>query len=218
MLALDLSAGNPRLHGFDAADPAAFGDWLAAEQAQAGCDWALGGYGEDRALYAMSPLFDGPPGSPPRRVHLGLDLWLPAGTPVQAILAGRVHSLGHNASFGDYGPTVILEHRWQGAPLWALYGHLDPAVLGSLRVGMPVARGAAFAALGAPADNVGWAPHLHLQLIREIGEARGDYPGVASRAQAAHWLADCPDPLALLPPLPSPPRRHGVRRRRQPAP
>ena len=183
MLALDLSAGNPRLHGFDAADPAAFGDWLAAEQAQAGCDWALGGYGEDRALYAMSPLFDGPPGSPPRRVHLGLDLWLPAGTPVQAILAGRVHSLGHNASFGDYGPTVILEHRWQGAPLWALYGHLDPAVLGSLRVGMPVARGAAFAALGAPADNVGWAPHLHLQLIREIGEARGDYPGVASRAQ-----------------------------------
>lgn len=218
MLALDLSAGNPRLHGFDAADPAAFGDWLAAEQAQAGCDWALGGYGEDRALYAMSPLFDGPPGSPPRRVHLGLDLWLPAGTPVQAILAGRVHSLGHNASFGDYGPTVILEHRWQGAPLWALYGHLDPAVLGSLRVGMPVARGAAFAALGAPADNVGWAPHLHLQLIRDIGEARGDYPGVASRAQAARWLAGCPDPLALLPPLPSPPRRLATSADAVPAP
>ncbi len=206
------------MRGFDAADPAAFSGWLAAELAQAGCDWALGGYGEDRALYAMSPLFDGPPGSPPRRVHLGLDLWLPAGTPVHAILDGRVHSVGHNASFGDYGPTVILEHHWQGAPLWALYGHLDPAVLGSLRVGMPVARGAAFAALGAPADNVGWAPHLHLQLIRDIGEARGDYPGVASRAQAAHWLADCPDPLALLPPLPSPPRRLATSADAVPAP
>jgi murein DD-endopeptidase MepM/ murein hydrolase activator NlpD len=41
----------------------------------------------------------------------GLDLWIKAGTPILAALDGTLHSFNFNAGFGDYGPTIILEHN-----------------------------------------------------------------------------------------------------------
>ena len=195
-LALDLSRHNPALQGFDPADPTAFGGWLEARLAAANCAWAAGGYAEDRAVYAMSPLFAGAGGQ--RSIHLGVDLWMPAGTPVHAVLPGRIHSLADNARPGDYGPTVIVEHTLAEPARYALYGHLSRATLSELAVGQPLAAGQRFAALGTPAENLGWPPHLHLQLIRDIGTHRGDYPGVCLAAEAAQWLQNCPDPTGLI--------------------
>lgn len=196
-LALDLSRDNAALQGFDPANPAAFGEWLARQIEAAGCSWAAGGYGEDRAVYEMSPLFGSGDGAR-RSVHLGLDLWMPAATPVHAVLDGEIHSLADNARFGDYGPTLIIEHRWQNQPLYSLYGHLSRSSLAAWQPGCAVARGEAIAQLGQPTENLGWPPHLHLQLIRDIGEYRGDYPGVCHRDQADSWLTNCPDPAGLV--------------------
>src|SRR5438128_1119158 len=44
--------------------------------------WGLGGWGEDRFLYQVSPLFKA--GAEYRCIHLGLDIWLPMGTPLFA--------------------------------------------------------------------------------------------------------------------------------------
>lgn len=198
-LRLDLSSANPRLAGLDPADPAAFGRWIAQELALAGADWAAGGYGEQRAVYGMSPLFGS--ADQARSLHLGMDLWLPAGTEVYAALAGRVHSMADNANFGDYGPTVILEHELDGQGLFSLYGHLAARTLGHLSVGQRVIAGEQIAWLGTPEENLGWPPHLHLQLIREIGDYRGDYPGVCAPAERELWLARCPDPALLMPGL-----------------
>src|SRR6056297_222755 len=44
----------------------------------------IGGYGEDRFIYQRSPLFEGE--KEPRSIHLGIDIWVPAGTPVYAPL------------------------------------------------------------------------------------------------------------------------------------
>lgn len=182
--------------GIDPSDTSAFSDWISAQRAAAGADYAAGGYGEDRALYRMSALFKA--ADEPRTLHLGIDLWCAAGTPVHAVLGGRVHSTADNARFGDYGPTLILEHEAGGRRFHTLYGHLARRTLDLTRAGQIVERGQLLGWLGEPQENLGWPPHLHFQVIGEIGDARGDYPGVCRPSEAASWLARCPDPNFLL--------------------
>lgn len=195
--ALDLSAENPRLRDLDPAQPAEFTDWIAAECRRDGAEWAQGGYGEDRVVYRMSPLFGGE-SEDARSVHLGVDLWLPAGSPVFAVLSGTVHSIADNARFGDYGPTVILEHCLTGQTFHTLYGHLARRTLDHLQVGQTVEGGEQIAWLGTPEENLGWPPHLHFQIITEMGDHQGDYPGVCRPAERALWLQRCPDPACLI--------------------
>ena len=57
VLHLDLSETNPALKRVPVDDPVVFGQWIRAQVAASGCDWALGGYAEDRAIYSMSPVF-----------------------------------------------------------------------------------------------------------------------------------------------------------------
>jgi murein DD-endopeptidase MepM/ murein hydrolase activator NlpD len=162
-----------------------------------------GGYGEDRDVY-RTPLFAPADGTEPRSLHLGIDVFAPAGTAVAAALDGRVHSLADNRAAGDYGPTVILEHEPEpGLVFLTLYGHLARAGLGALRPGQAVARGAAIGALGDRHENGGWPPHLHFQLIRSMTDPdgrswSGDFPGVCRRSEQARWLTHCPDPSRLL--------------------
>lgn len=195
-LKLDLGPGNPRLAGVDHGDPAAFGRWVDSEIERAGCRWAAGGWGERRAVYDFSGHFGR--GDTARSLHLGTDLWLPAGTAVRAAFDATVHSLANNAVRGDYGPTVILQHP--GAPVaCSLYGHLAARTLDHLTVGQSVAAGETIGWLGRPDENLGWPPHLHFQLIDDIGEHRGDFPGVCRPDEGDTWLQRCPDPARWLP-------------------
>ncbi len=193
---LDLTAGNPALARLDLADTAAFSAYIDRLLEREGAVVGVGRWGEDRTVYRFSALFAGD--GEARTVHLGIDLFAPAGTAVRAPLPGVVHSLADNARIGDYGPTVILEHEAEGTRFWTLYGHLDPEVLDQLEPGRAFAAGEPFAALGGWPANGGWPPHLHLQVITELGEHRGDFPGVAAPSEAAAWLARCPDPSPLL--------------------
>lgn len=81
-------------------------------------------------MYRMSPVFRRPDGEF-RSVHLAVDIWIAAGTPVQAVLPGIVHSARDNATFGDYGPTLVLEHRAGAQRFHKLYGHLSRASSGT---------------------------------------------------------------------------------------
>lgn len=161
-----------------------------------------GGYGEDRAIYD-TPIFN-PPGEEPRILHLGLDVFAPAGAAVFAPLDGRVHSLRRNDGAKDYGPTLILEHAPQpGLVFYTLYGHLGAPVLDRYSEGDAVDAGDEIAALGSSDINGGWAPHLHFQVILDLEGRTGDYPGVCRKTEADRWLMLCPDPrpfLGLMPP------------------
>lgn len=197
-LPLDLSRANPALATFDAGNTGDFTAFIEAEMARCGAAYAAGGYGEDRALYAMSKVFNPSQGSDARTLHLGIDLWLAAGTPVHAVLPGVLHSAQDNAAFGDYGPTLIFEHSLEGQHFYTLYGHLARPTLARWQVGARVAAGEAIATLGQPEENVGWPPHLHFQIIRDMEGRRGDFPGVCAPAEAAGWLAGSPNPNLLL--------------------
>jgi murein DD-endopeptidase MepM/ murein hydrolase activator NlpD len=157
---------------------------------------AVGGYGENRAFYAQSEVFQGEAGA--RSIHLGIDLWMPAGTPVFAPLAAQVHSFKDNAHFGDYGPTIILEHTLENQVFYTLYGHLSRESLQDLAEGQVIEKGQKIAEFGVPEVNGGWLPHLHFQLMTDLLGNRGDFIGVAHPQEQAYYLDICPNPNLIL--------------------
>ena len=160
---------------------------------------SLGGYGEPRLIYAAPEFFEGPhPASPRRTVHLGIDVFLPAGTWVHAPLDGVVHSAEICTETQGYGGVVVLRHDLAGGqPLFSLYGHLAHKEVAALSAGQRVRAGDPFARLGDWEENGNWLPHLHLQLgVFEMSGA--EWPGVADPDDMPVWLALCPDPAPLL--------------------
>jgi murein DD-endopeptidase MepM/ murein hydrolase activator NlpD len=155
-----------------------------------------GGYAEERSNYTQ-PLF-APAGEEPRTIHLGIDIFAPAGADVLAPLSARVHSAQINDNPGDYGPTIILEHTAGSEKFHTLYGHLSRDSLKGLKPGAAFMAGEPFAQLGTKRENGGWPPHLHFQILLDIGKAKGDYPGVCKRSEQDRWLPICPDPRLLL--------------------
>ncbi len=194
---LDLAVGNTAFDSVNPSDPAAFGRWIGEQMLAAGARYAIGGYDENRSMYRMSDVF-GTAAEEPRTLHLGLDLWLPATTPVFTVLGGVIHSVQDNRAFGDYGPTVIVEHQVEGLRFFTLYGHLARATLARVKAGQRLETGEALGWLGAPVENGGWPPHLHFQIIRDLDGRVGDYPGVCRMSERARWLERCPNPNLLL--------------------
>lgn len=165
------------------------------EIAAAGALAGVGGYLEKRAIYEGTDLFQG---DAERCIHIGVDVFLPAGTPVYAPLSGRVHSFANRAVAGDYGPVIILRHQWQGFGFHTLYGHLGLASLDGVMDGKAVRQGEKIGEIGPRPVNGNWTPHLHFQLIRDMQGARGDYPGVVREDELAFYRQNCPDPMPLL--------------------
>ena len=193
---LDFSAQNPLLAQADLRDTAAFARLVAQMLHRQNARVGLGGYLEERVIYRRSPGLFGT--GLARTLHLGVDVWLPAGTPVLAPLPAHVHSRADNAGFGDYGPTVILEHELEGIPFFSLYGHLARREALRLTPGQPISQGEAFATVGPPPENGDWPPHLHFQLITDMQGRVGDFPGVAPVSERDKWAALCPDPNLLI--------------------
>ena len=161
--------------------------------------FSIGRYDEVRGIYSQ-PLFAGDEGGPRRTLHLGVDIGAPPGTPVHSFDEGEISYLRENSDDGDYGPTIVTLHRLDGAPIWALHGHLSRESLRGLRPGQKLARGEVFASIGGEHENGGWPPHLHFQLSRvDPGEA--DMRGVFDPADREAAMAIHPDPRLVLGPI-----------------
>lgn len=158
---------------------------------------AFGGYQEHRNLYQRSTVFKNQD-SDERNIHIGLDLWINESAPIYAALDGTIHSLQNNDSLGDYGPTLILKHQIENITFHTLYGHLSLNSLEDKKIGNFVKKGQHIAHLGLPPINGDYAPHLHFQIIIDMENKVGDYPGVCSSKKLAFYLANCPDPNLLL--------------------
>lgn len=157
---------------------------------------AYGGYLEKRNLYKRSTVFNN--NTDERNIHIGLDLWINEQATTHAALDGTIHSFQNNTSLGDYGPTIILEHKINEFKFHTLYGHLSEECLLDKKVGQKVAKGEKIANLGLPPINCDYAPHLHFQIIIDIEEKMGDYPGVCSENNLYFYQNNCPDPNLLL--------------------
>lgn len=200
VVSIDLGIHNQQLTETRFADTAAFTDYIENYLRAHGAKYAIGGYAERRKIYAKSVLFDGSTtlNRSPRRVHLGIDIWGPLGTPVYAFMGGMVHSFAINAADGDYGATVILLHQLDGRAFYTLYGHLSLKDIQILTAGQYIVLGEKIGDFGPPAENGNWPPHLHFQVIEDIELKEGDYPGVCAEEEANRYLANCPDPDTIL--------------------
>ena len=162
------------------------------DSGQCEAEFSIGRYDEERRGMYESELFAGN-----RFIHVGIDIGAPAGTPVKSFADGAVYSYGVNSADGDYGPTIITQHNFNGAEVWALYGHLSRSSLDDLAVGDALRSGQRMAWLGGQHENGGWPPHLHFQL--SLQEPDGfDLPGVVSRRDRATALKTYPDPRIVL--------------------
>jgi murein DD-endopeptidase MepM/ murein hydrolase activator NlpD len=194
------SARMPLLTGGQMPDMPAYSDrafdgWFAAK----GVAYGLGPYGEKRSVYTAAQFADA--ASPERRmVHLGVDVFAPAGTPVFAPLPGEVAHVTYNADPLDYGHTLILRHETDdGLPFWTLYGHLAGSLPGLCREGDTVAAGQHIADLGDWHENGGWAAHVHFQIMADMLDQRGgNFFGVGHESLWPVWRQICPDPNLIL--------------------
>ncbi|WP_242920464.1 peptidoglycan DD-metalloendopeptidase family protein [Pontibacter liquoris] len=193
---LDFTEANPLLHTTDLRDTNAFNKAVQVLLRQQGATIGVGGYLEHRFIYSRSAHFDVQAKS--RNLHLGIDVWVEAGTPVYTPLEATVHSFQDNANFGDYGPTIILEHELEGVPFYTLYGHLTRTSLQGLQVGKSFGKGQKIADVGPFPENGDWPPHLHFQVIQSMEGKYGDFPGVATLAEKDRYNQLCPDPNLIL--------------------
>jgi murein DD-endopeptidase MepM/ murein hydrolase activator NlpD len=158
---------------------------------------AYGGYNEVRNLYKRSTIFNESE-TEERNIHIGLDLWIEAGTKVLSALDGKIHSFNYNTGLGNYGPTIIIEHLIENVMFYSLYGHLSIESIEDIEIGDLVKKEQQIATLGDATVNGDYAPHLHFQIIKDIRDWFGDYPGVCSKNDLEFYLENCPNPNLLL--------------------
>ena len=158
----------------------------------------LGYYAEPRLIYSGNAFYEGPfKASNRRTVHMGVDVFAPAGTPVYAPLNGIVDAVENRKDDQDYGGLIILRHETEtGAIFFTLYGHLDPESIIGLTEGQPIENGQRFARLGEQHNNGGWAPHLHLQA--GLISTNPNWPGAVNPDERDFWSELYLNPAAIL--------------------
>ena len=159
-----------------------------------GARYGLGLYGEKRSVYTSAQFADSM-SDERRMMHLGVDVFARAGTPVHAPLDAEVLSVTYNADPLDYGHTLFLQHDG----FITLYGHLGGSLPGLVRVGQKVQAGQVIAHLGDWHENGGWAAHLHFQIIADrMEQFGGNFWGVGHESLWDVWNAISPDANLLL--------------------
>lgn len=88
-------------------------------------------------------------------IHEGVDIRVPVGTPITAMMRG---SVVHAGPLGEYGLTIILEH---GGRTRSLYAHLSRV---EVENGQPVDGGQRIGQSGQSGNATG--PHLHFEILR----------------------------------------------------
>ncbi len=202
LLILDASVGSPDMDApGQPVDPEVSSRRLFRAIEDHACVAAIGRYAEYRLIYTGERYTDAT--GHRRTLHLGVDIFLPAGSRVFAPLEGVVHSTANHDAPLDYGGTLILAHRAAGASgraitFYTLYGHLAPASLHHLEKGAAVKAGQPLARLGDIHENGNWPPHVHFQIITDLPEEADTFAGVGAHAHREVWLSLCPDPNAIL--------------------
>ena len=158
-----------------------------------------GGYLEPRPLYTSTD-FDtiGNNGRESRTIHLGVDFWLPAQSPVHTLFTGQIVVCFNNAGNKLYGGLIILKHCINNFEFYTLYGHLSIESVSNKKIGDTIKKGNCVGYLGNRKENGSWVPHLHFQVLLSLLDYKNDFPGVANFNEIDVWKSICPNPNLLF--------------------
>jgi peptidoglycan LD-endopeptidase LytH len=198
LLALDLTKNKEELSANILDDTEKFSGYINQKLKSKDAKFGIGGYNEYRELYGRSKVFDSGPYEEPRRLHIGVDIWGKPYTAVMSPLDAIVHSIAFNDNLGDYGATLVLSHTLDGLSFHTLYGHLSLNSIKNFSGGENVKKGDIIGEFGIPVENGHWPPHLHFQVIVDMENQEGDYPGVCKLSEKEKYLENCPDPDLIL--------------------
>lgn len=194
---LDLGVESALWEGDDAQNTAdALTVRIETERLRHQASVAIGQYDEVRLIYTAPFFATGHRVTDERRcVHLGLDLFAPAGTPVLASLRGTLHASAFNPQPQDYGGVLLLRHQTDdGTPFYTLYGHLSRMSLENKQIGQTIQAGEVIGFLGDADENVDWPPHLHFQIITDDLDLKTDFAGVGTVRHREVWKNFSPNP------------------------
>ena len=59
-------------------------------------------------------------------------------------------------------------------------------------------KGEVFTEFGMRFENGNWPSHLHFQIVIDMKNHEGDYPGVCKFSERQKWLENSPDPDLIL--------------------
>lgn len=193
-LILDLSPGSSVYDAVDVLDQQAFQVWLDKTM-DGRYTWGLASYLENRqAVLSQYPQMR----EEERYFHLGLDIIVPLGTPLQAPLDAVVQESGYEAGDGNYGGNVLLCHESPDFDtLYTLYGHLNKDRLPN--AGDRFRAGDTFAWIGDFHENGNWFYHTHLQVITRTGYENGWVSkGYCAGKDLGEMDNICPSPLSMF--------------------
>ncbi|MDX8153021.1 peptidoglycan DD-metalloendopeptidase family protein [Patulibacter brassicae] len=108
--------------------------------------------GSGRLIWPANGQFTSPFGQRWGRLHAGIDIAVPTGTPVRAADSGTVAIAGWVGGYGNY---ICINH---GGGLSTCYGHNSRL---GVRVGQQVTQGQVIAASGNTGNSTG--PHIHFE-------------------------------------------------------
>jgi murein DD-endopeptidase MepM/ murein hydrolase activator NlpD len=139
-------------------------DLAAMERAQAGIRNSLAGAGSPgsfggikrgsgRLIYPVNGTFTSPFGMRWGRLHAGIDISAPTGTPIRAADSGRVAIAGWTGGYGQY---TCIQHT---GSMSTCYGHQSRIGVSS---GQGVRQGQVIGAVGNTGNSTG--PHLHFEV------------------------------------------------------
>lgn len=171
--------------------------------AQDGVELGLGPWGEERPVYTSDAFASTLAKGTRRALHLGLDLFLPAGANVRTPLPGRVVDIYVTDAPLDYGHAILLEHTPRpDVTFFSLWGHLSAASARARKVGESLLAGDVVGQMGDNTENGGWQPHVHLQLVTYRPRLAADVIGAGESGYRAVWAELFPDAarFAGLPP------------------
>lgn len=195
---LDLSLTNQTLQNINVSSSVDLECFIWGFMKSQNAKVAYGGYLEKRGIYNRSDYFNKHNPETERNIHIGLDIWTNVNALIFAPLEGEIHSFKNNTNYGDYGPTLILKHQFEGIEFYTLYGHLSLQSIRHIRVGDSIKKGQRIATLGTAEVNGDYPPHLHFQIIKDMQHFLGDYPGVSNLSNLDFYKTNCPDPNLLL--------------------
>jgi hypothetical protein len=118
-------------------------------------DHYYGGYMEDRSFVLKNSYLE-----PSKFLHLGMDFWVPAGTPVCVDTLCQIKQVYCDTpEVSGWGTRVIL---YADDDNYLIYGHLNPI---SWKVGDWLLPKEILGTIGDRHHNGGWSDHLHVQAV-----------------------------------------------------